>query len=145
MNDMYKVLRVEDDILVSPFNEYTYGKVDDVIGREMICEYFDTSGKECSNGFYSTEVEGLIYSLNRNENNRVFEVEMSGKTKIFNEYKQRFEKQTIIRMLEDEEVKKLVQEQSDKMEWDYFHACFPVNPFAIEFNGDLEKAKELLK
>ena len=140
-----KVLKVVGGNLISPFNDYKYGKMKDVIGKEMTCKDFDNSNKECSNGFYSTEVEGLIYSLNQNEANRVFEVEVSGKSKVFNEYKQRFERQTIVRMLESEEVKELVKEQSDKMDWDYYHACYPINPFEIEFNGDLDKANELLK
>ena len=142
----YKVLRLVDGKLISPHQNYIYGKLEDVLGKKMVCENFDDNEyMECANGFYATDVDGLVYSLNKHKDNRVFEVEVWGKSVIYNEYKQRFEEQTIIRMLSKSEVRKLIREQSKKMDWDYYHACYPVNPLKINKPFDKEKALKLLK
>lgn len=145
MKKMYKILQVIDNKVYSPFQGFNYGELEEIIGKEFVCNNFDESYDECSSGFYATRVRGLIYSLNMSKNNRVFEVEMSGKEKRFNEYKHRFEKQTIIRMLEEEEVKQLIKEQSDKMDWDYYRACYPTNPLKIEVREVDDNVIGLLK
>ncbi len=142
----YKVLRLVKGDLISPYQDYNYGKVEDVLGKKMVCEDFDEDEcNDCSNGFYVTGIDGLVYSLNMYKDNRVFEVEMGGKSVISNTYKQRFENQTIIRMLSKSEVRKLIKEQSKTMDWDYYHACYPVNPLTINKPFDKEKALKLLK
>ena len=45
----------------------------------------------------------------------------------------------------DSEVKKLIKEESDKMDWDYYHACYPVNPLKLNKPFDKEKSLKLLK
>jgi len=142
----YKVLRVVNGELISPYQDYNYGKVEDVLGKKMVCEDFDDDiKKECAARFYATDVDGLVYSLNENKDNRVFEVEMGGRSVINSEYKQGFEEQTIIRMLPKTEVRKLIKEQSKAMDWDYYHACYPVNPLKLNKPFDKEKSLKLLK
>jgi len=142
----YKVLRLVNGELISPHQNYNYGKLKDVLGKKMVCEDFDDDAyNDCSDGFYATDVDGLVYSLNMYKDNRVFEVEMGGKSVISNTYKQRFENQTIIRMLSKSEVRKLIKEQSKTMELDYYHTCYPVNPLKINRPFDREKALKLLK
>lgn len=142
----YKVLRVVNGELISPHRDYNYGKLKDVLGKKMVCEDFDDDEyMECAKGFYATDIDGLIYSLNMYKDNRVFEVEVRGRSVIYDEYKQRFEGQMIIRMLPKTEVRKLIKEQSKKMDWDYYHACYPVNPLKLNKPFDREKALKLLK
>jgi hypothetical protein len=143
----YKILKVNDGILKSPgkFQGYTYGKKKDVIGKKLTCSDFDTSNETCSRGYYATDIEGLIYTNLSNPNYKVFEVEVSGKEKIFDEYKQRFEHMTIIRQLSVKELKQLVKVQSDKMDWDYYHALFPYNPLQKTRKKVTKKEIELLK
>ena len=142
----YKVLRVVNSELISPYQNYNYGKLENALGKKMVCEDFDDNKyRECADGFYATDVDGLIYSLNGYKDNRVFEVEVSGRSVIFNEYKQRFEEQTIVRLLSKTEVRKLIKEQSKNMDWDYYHACYPVNPLNVNKLFDKDKALMLLK
>jgi len=142
----YKVLRVVNGELISPYQNYNYGKLEDVLGKKMVCENFDDNeNADCSIRFYATDIKGLIYSLNIHKDNRVFEVKMGGRSVINSEYKQGFEEQTIIRMLSKSEVRKLIKEQSKAMDWDYYHACYPVNPLKIDKPFDKEKALKLLK
>ena len=142
----YKVLRLVNGELLSPHQNYNYGKLEDVLGKKLVCENFDDNAyNDCSDGFYATDIDGLIYSLNKHKDNRIFEVEMGGRSVINSEYKQRFEEQTIIRMLSKSEVRKLIKEQSKTMEWDYYHTCYPVNPLKINKPFDKEKALKLLK
>lgn len=135
---MYKILKLIDGEVYSPIQNHYYGKLNDVMGKKMICEDYDDSDVECSNGFYAVEPEGLIYAINSSKENRVFEVEMSGRNRRFNEYKHRYEGQIISRLLTVEETKRLIKEQSDKMEWNYYSCVYPINPF----NGE---KKELTK
>jgi len=142
----YKVLRLVNGDLISPFQDYNYGKMEDALGKEMVCGSFDTDkDTECGKRFYATSIEGLIYSLNRNRDNRVFEVKMGGRSVINDIYKQGYEKQTITKILSKDEVKKLIREQSKKMDWDYYHACYPVNPLELNVQFDKNKALRLLK
>lgn len=131
----YKVLTKD---LKSPFQDFQYE-----IGKEYICEDFDESDKECSSGFYATDLEGLAYSLNGKKGNRVFEVEVGGKQRIFNQFKQRFEKQTIIKEVPISEIKKLVKKVD--CSYDLYHALFPVNPLRGKPKKVTKKEIELLK
>jgi hypothetical protein len=122
----YKVLTKIGNKYFSPFKDFKYGKLEDFINKEMttVC---DLSDNECSFGFYATDVEGIIYSYNYKKNSVVFEVEVSGEHKIFNEYKQRFSTQKFIREIPLEELKELIKNQSDKMSWNYYDAVFPID------------------
>jgi hypothetical protein len=114
------------------------------LGVEYICHDFDDSNISCSRGFYATDIDGLIYT-NLSNQKRVFECEVSGKEKIFDKYKQRFENIEIVREIPIDELKQLVKNQSDKMDWDYYSALFPFNPFLIEPTITIEEAQRLLE
>jgi hypothetical protein len=126
----YKVLTKIGNEYFSPFKNFKYGKLEDFIDKEMttVC---DLSDNECSSGFYATDVEGIVYSYNRKKNSVVFEVEVEvkidGEYKIFNEYKQRFSTQKFIREIPLEELKELIKNQSDKMNWNYYESVFPID------------------
>ena len=142
----YKVLRLVNGELISPYQNYNYGKLEDVMGKKMVCKDFDYNEyRECAKGFYATDIDGLIYSLNKNKDCRVFEVEVGGISVINSEYKQRFKEQTIVRLLPKTEVRKLIKEQSKTMDWDYYHACYPVNPLELDIPFNKDKALMLLK
>ena len=132
----YKILTKD---MAAPFQGWPIYK----IGKEYICNDFDISNVECSHGFYATDIGGLIYT-NLSNNKRVFEVDVSGKERIFHTYRQRFEKMKIIKEIETHELRGLVKAQSDGMNWNYYDALFPFNPFSITPIIDKEKAIILL-
>lgn len=133
----YKVLR---DDLTSPFKWFQFE-----LNKEYVCEDFDESDEECSRGFYATDLEGLTYSLNNSKGNKVFEVEVGGKQKIFNQFKQRFEKQTILREVSKEELDPILKAEGENLGYDLYHACYPVNPFEIETPKIGDKEIDLLR
>jgi len=138
----YKLFKLKNDRLCSPFQNHDYGKETDILGKPLTCN-FDDSERECSDGFYATDIDGLIYT---NLAGKIcYEVEVSGKHKIFNTYKQRYQNMTIIRSVPTAELKRLVKKQSDAMDWDYYHALFPVNPLRGKPKSVTEKEIELLK
>jgi len=141
---LYKILRKTGNIYRSPFREFPYGKKEDFIGKLMVCKDFDVSNEQCSDGFYATEIDGLIYTNLSDPSRVVFEVEMSGKNIRFDEYKWRWKKQKFIREVPLDEIKELVKQQSEKMDWNYFNALFPHNPLCKKTKVT-KKHIELLK
>jgi hypothetical protein len=140
----YKVLTKIGNEYFSPFQNFKYGKLEDFIGKEMttVC---NLSNKECSSGFYATDVEGIVYSYNRKKDNVVFEVEVDGEHKIFNEYKQRFSTQKFIRKIPLKELKELIKNQSDKMDWNYYESVFPIDVRKVNKNDITDEVIMLLK
>ena len=132
----YKVLNKD---LKSPYKGFQF-----VIGKEYVCSDFDESNEECSTGFYATDVEGILYSFNRKQGNKVFEVEVSGKAKIFDQFKQRFEKQTIVREVPLDQLKELVAEEDKKLDYKFEEAMFPFNPLFGERKEVTDEVKQLL-
>lgn len=134
-----KKLKVLKQDLTSPYKNFKYE-----IGKEYVCEDFDEDKeKPCSNGFYATDIEGLPYSWNVNY--RCFEVEVSGKQVIFDQYKQRFEKQTIIREVFKDELIELAKAEEKRLGYILSEILFPVNPFLIKTKDVTTKEIELLK
>ena len=140
----YKVCRLVGGEVISPFQEHPYGNEAELFGKKLSFE-FDDSNKQCSNGFYATDADGIIYSLNKYPDCKVYEVKVGGKQKIFDAYKQRFLKATFIRRLSDEDTRAIIKQQADKMDWNYFEACFPIDPKKIDVPFDREKALSLLR
>jgi len=122
----YKVLN-ED--MSSPFQGMVFE-----IGKEYICNDFDTSDDTCSQGFYATDIEGLTYSLRQGR--KVFECEVSGKKKEFDQYKMRYEKIKFIREIEIGELDELVLKETDKLDYNLYRAIYPINPLT-----DIPKSK----
>ena len=121
---MYKVLTKD---LKSPYKDFQYE-----LGKEYICEDFDESDKECSRGFYAVPLDGIPYAWNNAGNLGIFEVEVGGKCRIFNQYKQRFEKQTIIREIPINEVVEAARELDGELGYKLSEVILPHNPFLFE-------------
>jgi hypothetical protein len=132
----HKVLNPD---LRSPYQDFKYK-----IGKKYVCKNFDEDPKkDCSYGFYATDIEGLLYSFNINK--KIFEVEVGGKSVIYNQFKQRFEKQTIIRECSFDEIKVLALQEEEKLGYKLSEALFPFHPFHVEGKLNRSKHIELLK
>lgn len=122
---LYKVLNND---LTSPFQGFQFE-----LGKKYVCENFDTSDTECSTGFYATDFNGLVYSLNKHgEARSVFEVEVGGRSREFSRFKRRFEEMTVIRQLSDDEIKAGLLACEASEGYKVLEACYPVPPFSIE-------------
>ena len=132
---LYKILVEKEGVYYSPFQEYYYGSLEDLLGKPMTttCSQSDDS---CDSGFYATPLEGLIYTNLSRPGTTVFEVEMGGDSKKFSEFKQRFSEQKFIRVVPMDEVKELVK--GLQIGYDLYHALWPVNPTEI-FNDITEE------
>ena len=134
---LYKVLNKD---LTSPFKGFQFE-----LGKKSVCDDFDESDVECSRGFYATDFNGLVYSININGRKRsVFEVEVGGKSREFNQFKRRFKEITILRQLSEEEIKAGLLACEEQEGYKAMEACYPINPFNIE-PISLEEALELLE
>ena len=127
MKKLYKTFVVYKDRLFSPFQNYEYGKMNDILGKKFCCEDFDESDEECSRGFYATDIDGLVYHYINSAKEVVFEVEMSGKFKEFDQFKRRYEKMKIIRKIEKDMLQNIVKATSKTMDFNYYEAIFPIN------------------
>jgi hypothetical protein len=133
---LYKVLNV---YLTSPYQGFEFE-----LGKTYVCDDFDTSDDECSNGFYAVGFNGLVYAINKDgKKHSVFEVEVGGRSKEFNQFKRRYEEITIVRELSDDEIKEGLLACEEKEGYKVCEACYPVNPFSVEL-VPLEDAKKLL-
>jgi hypothetical protein len=118
---LYKVL---EKSLKSPFQGFKYE-----IGKKYHCEDFDEDiTMDCSNGFYATDIEGLLYSLNKNKDNRVFECECWGKEVKYDQFKWRHEYIKIIREVSIEEIKQKALKLEEDLGYKLSEALFPINP-----------------
>ncbi len=134
-----KKLKVLNPGLISPFQSFQYE-----IGKEYVSKDFDDDVTEdCSAGYYATDIEGLPYSWNIHR--ECWEVEVNGKSVIFNQYKQRFEKQTIIRKVEREEMISLAKAEEERLGYLLSEVLFPVNPVLLNRKNVIDKEVELLK
>jgi hypothetical protein len=134
-----KKLKVLNANLTSPFQNFKYE-----IGKEYVCDNFDTNKNDtCSNGFYATDIEGLPYSWNIKS--KAFEVEVGGKSVIIDQYKQRFEKQTIIREVGKDELIALAKAEEKRLGYLLSEVLFPINPLLLDAVQVTNKEIELLK
>jgi hypothetical protein len=142
----YKILVEREGKLYSPFQRSCYGKTEEVIGKEFVCENFDDSiFNDCSTGFYATDLEGLIYTSLKRKGSVIVECEMDGKNIRFDQFKHRFEKQTIKRIVPESEIKELLTSENEKLGYNIKEALFPINPLTGEAKKVTEKEIELLK
>jgi hypothetical protein len=136
-----KVLKVLNEDMTSPFQGFQFE-----LGKEYVCDDFDESGEECSTGFYATDFNGLSYSLNKDgKKHSVFEVEVSGKSKEFDQFKRRYEKMTIVRQLTEDEIKAGLSACSESEGYNVLESCYPVHPFKIQPTITVEEAVALLE
>ena len=140
MRVKYKIFKVVNGHLISPFQNYDYGKESEVLGEKFSCR-IDMGENLCSSGFYATDIDGLIYTNLAGK--ECYEVRVSGEEKIFDAYKQRYEHMTIVRRIPRKELRSLAKNHS--LDWDYYHALFPVNPLRGNPKKVTDKEIELLK
>ena len=134
---VYKVLNVD---LTSPYQGFEFE-----LGKTYVCDDFDTSDEECSNGFYAVGFNGLVCAINKDgKKHSVFEVEVGGRSKEFNQFKRRYEEITIVRELSDDEIKEGLLACEEKEGYKVCEACYPIHPFSVE-PIPLEDAKKLLQ
>ena len=134
---LYKVLNKD---LISPYQGFKFE-----LGKKYVCDDFDTSGKECSKGFYAVDFNGLVYAINNGgQKHSVFEVEVGGRSKEFNQFKRRYEEITILRELAEDEIKEGLLACEEKEGYRVCEACYPVHPFEVN-PMPLEDAKKLLE
>ena len=135
-----KLLKVLNKDLTSPYQGFQFE-----LGKKYVCENFDTSDKECSNGFYAVGFNGLVYAINNGgQKLNVFEVEVGGRSKEFNKFKRRYEEITILRELSEEEIKAGLLACEESEGYKVCEACYPINPFSID-PMPIEDAKLLLQ
>ena len=134
---LYKVLHKD---LTSPYQGFEFE-----LGKTYVCDDFDTSDEECSNGFYAVGFNGLVCAINKDgKKHSVFEVEVGGRSKEFNQFKRRYEEITIVRELSDDEIKEGLLACEEKEGYKVCEACYPIHPFSVE-PIPLEDAKKLLQ
>lgn len=135
---LYKVLNKD---LTSPYQGFQFE-----LGKKYVCNDFDMAGIECSRGFYAVDFNGLVYAINNGgRKHSVFEVEVGGQSKEFNQFKRRYEEITIIRELADTEIKEGLLACEELEGYKVYEACYPVNPFAMEPTISVEDAVVLLE
>ena len=132
---LYKILVEKEGMYYSPFQEYYYGSLEDLLGKPMTTTC-SQSNDSCDSGFYATPLEGLVFTNLSRPGTTVFEVEMGGDSKIFSAFEQRFSEQQFIRVVPMDEVKELVK--GLQIGYDLYHALWPVNPTEI-FNDVTEE------
>ena len=134
----YKVLNKNFE---SPFQNFPYE-----IGKEYCCKNFDENKKEdCSIGFYATDLEGLSYSYNIN--NDIYLCEVWGKSVIYNQFKQRFEHIKLLKKVTPTFIKKEIvkEDLKNKLGYDLEKALFPTNPLLIKRGKVTKEEIKLLK
>ena len=136
-----KLLKVLDKNLMSPHQKFKYE-----IGKKYICDDFDTNiEKSCSRGFYAMDIDGIPCSWGGEEKHIIVEVEVGGRSVEIDKYKRRFEEQTILRILEKEEIISLAKSKEKELEYKLSEVLFPVNPLLLKKKKLTEKHIELLK
>ena len=140
MTESMKLYKVLNKDLTSPYQGFQFE-----LGKKYVCDDFDTSDEECSKGFYAVDFNGLGYAINNGgQKHSVFEVEVGGRSKEFNQFKRRYEEITIVRELSDDEIKEGLLACEKKEGYRVCEACYPVHPFEVT-PMPLEDAKKLLE
>ena len=140
---LYKVLRRNDGKLLSPFQSYEYR-----VGERYDCaDKFDTDkSRDCSTGYYATDIDGLIYSFRNLPGYEVWLCEVGGKSVEVDQFKRRYETIKLIKHIPDEKVKSIALDWEEKVGYKLTEALFPVNPFKIQRDNIVtEKEVELLR
>jgi hypothetical protein len=131
---LYKVLNKD---MRSPFQGMNYK-----IGKEYHSDNFDTSNNECSQGFYATDWDGIMYSYRYHEHD-VYECEVWGKEVEIDQFKRRYEFIKLLRKLPIKELKEGLKNNSKDI--DLYHVSFPVNPLKGKAKKPTKRHINLLK
>jgi hypothetical protein len=138
MKIKYKVLNKD---FTSPFQGFQYE-----LYETYYCQDFDNDPNICcSQGFYATDIEGLIYSYNVEK--IIVECKCSGQYLEIDQFKQRYEYIKALRIVSPEEIKMIIRKEGlvDSLGYDIEKALFPFNPWSRERKRVTSKEKELLK
>ncbi|MBD3352786.1 MAG: hypothetical protein GF364_14960 [Candidatus Lokiarchaeota archaeon] len=123
-----KKLKVLEKDLKSPYQRFLY---DVTPGKKYIAHDFDPDvTKDYAPGLYATDIEGLPHSWSIHK--RCFEVEVSGRSVIYDQYKQRFEHQTFIREVFKDELIATAKAKESELGYKLSEVLFPVNPLFID-------------
>ena len=133
-----KLLKVLNSDLKSPYQDFQFK-----IGKKYHCKDFDESDTECSRGFYATDIDGLPYAYNIHK--KVFECEVSGKSKEFNIYKRRYENFELIREVSKDELIELAKPRDLILGYKLSEIINPINPLLIKRGEVSGKEIESLK
>ncbi len=119
---LYKVLNKD---LVSPFQNFPFE-----IGKTYHCLDFDEGDQECSSGFYATDIDGLPYAFNTSR--VIYEVEVWGKSKVFDVFKRRYEYMKVIKPVAM--VKLIAKAKAEEQRLGYALSTLlnPVNPLILD-------------
>ena len=109
-----------------------YGDSPYIIGEKNICPDFDTGNKECAPGYYAVGIEGIPYAWINNGKRVVVEVEVGGRSREFDQYKRRFEEQTVLRVLDNSEVMALAKAEESRLGYKLSEVIFPTDPHKID-------------
>lgn len=133
-------LKVLDKDRKSPIRDFQYE-----VETWYTCDDFDEDETvDCGNGFYATDVDGLPYTFRHNRD--VWEVEISGKKVEIDQFKRRYEKLKLLKMIPHDEVKQLAIEWENEVGYKLSEVLFPVNPLLIERECEVtDKEIQLLK
>jgi len=125
---MYKVLKREEDRLFSPFQNMEYEP-----NKTYTCENFCTDERQdCAEGFYATDVDGIIYSFRNLPEYEVWECEVGGDKVELDQFKRRYETIRLIRHVPNDEVKSLALAAEASVGYKLAEALFPVNVLKIK-------------
>ena len=127
-NRMYKVLKREEDRLFSPFQHMEYEP-----NKTYTCENFCTDERQdCAEGFYATDVDGIIYSFRNLPEYEVWECEVGGDKVELDQFKRRYETIRLIRHVPNDEVKSLALAAEESVGYKLAEALFPVNVLKVK-------------
>ncbi len=124
---MYKVLKREEGRLFSPFQHMEYKP-----NKTYTCKNFCTdTNLDCAEGFYATDVDGIIYSFRNLPEYEVWECEVGGDKVELDQFKRRYETIRLIRHVPNDEVKSLALAAEESVGYKLAEALFPVNVLKI--------------
>lgn len=125
---MYKVLIREEDGLFSPFQNMEYEP-----NKTYTCKSFCTDqNRPCAEGFYATDVDGIVYSFRNLPGYEVWECEVGGDKVELDQFKRRYETIRLIRHVPNDEVKSLALAAEESVGYKLAEALFPVNVLKIK-------------
>ena len=137
---MYKVMLHKNGKIVSPYQNMEYK-----VGEWVEVDIDMDKNKDCATGLYATDIDGLPYAWRNLPNYVVYEVEVSGRSVEYDQFKRRYEKMRLVREVSKEELKELALAWEDKVGYKLSEVLFPVNPFEIEAGEVTDEVLDLLK
>jgi len=125
---LYKVLKRVDDKLISPFKNYEY-----TANKKLTCKNFNIDPTiDCAEGYYATDIDGLIYTFRNLPGYEVWRCTVGGKSVEIDQFKRRYEWIKLLENIPNEEVKNLALMVEPDVGYRLSEALFPVHPFKIE-------------